>query len=194
MNNIKINLTLLAFSLITACSTTDTDTHYRDTTQLERPPEVTVDPKSVEAAAANTLDAPRQRHGKGLKSDVYRVEGSSQKLKIKRPYDESWLLVNQVLQLHELKIADQDRSNGDYYVEYDGKGLFSFFSSVSKAPTYLLKLEIQSEETEITVTKANREEQSDSSSSKDGVESSEDGSESLTSLLFDSLHDEVKED
>jgi NlpB/DapX lipoprotein len=194
VTNLKNYLTLFAFGLITACSIAETDKRYRDTTELERPPEVIVDPKSVEAAAANTVDAPRRRNGKGLKSDVYRVEDSSQKLRIKRPYDESWLLVNQVLQLHELKITDQDRSSGVYYIEFNGNGLLSFFSGTAKAPTYLVKLEIQGEETEITVSKANKEEQNDSSSNKDGVESSEDGSESLTSVLFDSLHDEVKED
>ncbi len=197
MVRFKISIFLLACGFLTACASSNDEGHYRDMSELERPPSVTVDKHDTEAAS-NGVDIPRRRHGKGLKDDVYKVDGESNKLRIKRPYDESWLLVDRVLQHHELKIADQDRSKGMYYVEYDGSGLFSqataLFSNHHKPTIYLLKLDSQGDETELNVAIANKEEQTDSSSAKDGTDKSNDASASLTDLLFDSLHDEVKED
>ena len=179
---------------------TNHESRYRDNTALERPPTVKITKEDAEIAAANELEPVKRHHGKGLKSDVYKVEGSETRLRIKRSNEESWPLIRQAIQLHELKIADEDRSKGVFYVVYDGGGLFnqaaSLFTSDEKKQTYFLKMEESLDgETELTVSMANNEEQADPAGSKDGVDSSsQDGSGDLSDLLFDALYNEVKED
>lgn len=190
-------LLFLPFILI-ACSVGG-DSHYRDNSALERPPNVVVDKNAGDTTSSEEqVVEPKKRHGKGLKSDVNKVENSEVKLRIKRPYDESWLLLGQALQLRELKIPDQDRSKGVYYVAFDGSGFLSqatsfFANDDHKAPTYLVKLIDEGEETEVSVVLANPEEQSNKSASK-GETNSDDSSANLTEVLFDTLHDEVKEE
>jgi outer membrane biogenesis lipoprotein LolB len=62
-------LTFLAALLIAAC--TSDNSRYQDNANLERPPEMPA-PQSTELATDNELEQPIRRHGKGLKSDVYR--------------------------------------------------------------------------------------------------------------------------
>jgi uncharacterized lipoprotein len=166
---------------------------YNDNSNLERPPEVIVTKEDAEIAAANHLEEPRHRHGKGLKADVYRIEGSDVRVRIKRPNNEAWSLIQQAIQRLELKVADEDRSRGVFYVVYRG-GLLSWFGGDEKKQTYLLKLEESLDgETEFAVTKTAREEDV-TANSQDGVNDSEDDSASLTERLFDALHEEVMED
>ncbi len=191
----KLLLIIFVFAL-TACSSNG-DSRYRDNSELEHPPTVAVDKKDAETAAEQK-EEPKRRHGKGLKSDAYMEEGSEVTLRIKRSYDESWILVNQALQLRELKIPDQDRSKGVFYVEFDGSGFLSqassFFASDHKATTYLIKLTGEGEETEVTVRLANPEEQVGKNMQKGDDKSLENSSSNLTQVIFDTLQDEVKEE
>lgn len=193
----KLVPVLLTF-VASAC-TFSGESRYRDNADLERPPTVAVDKKDAEMAATEQAETPKRRHGKGLKSDVYKVQDSEVRFRIKRLYDESWLLVNQALQLRELKIPDQDRSKGVYYVEFDGSGFLSqaaslFASSDHKAATYLIKLTSEGDETEVVVGLANPEEQVNKYDNKDGSDASKDSSDSLAQVLFDTLEEEIKEE
>lgn len=197
MAKILFNFILVAV-LIAGCASENS--RYKDNASLERPPEVPIDKQAAEQQAMNELETPVRRHGKGLKSDVYRVEGSSREIKLKRTYDETWSLLNQAIQHNELKINDQDRSKGTYYVVYGGGDLFGLSSLFPKnsieQPTYLIKIEPQDQETKVTVGLANAHEQSDSGKLKDGIadESTADKSENLLELLYDTLHDTVKDE
>jgi uncharacterized lipoprotein len=192
-------ITILMVSLVlSACSSTDSG-RYQDNANLERPPELPIDKQAAEQIAANEIEPPKRRHGKGLKSDVYKVEGSTTELKIKRTFDESWSLLHQAIQHNELKVTDQDRSKGYYYVAYDGGGFFSsassFFGDKRNQPTYLLKVEPQGEETKVTASLASKDEQSNPLSLKDGSgDDSEDKSSKLLELLYETLHDVEKDE
>lgn len=183
--------------VLVACASDDS--RYRDNANLERPPEMPIDKQAAEQIAANELEAPVRRRGKGLKSDVYKVDGSPNEFTIKRTFDEAWSLLNQAIQHNELKVPDQDRSKGLYYVAYDGGNFLSnatsFFDSGSK-PTYLLQVKTQGEETKVIVSFASKNEEADTGSAKDGFADSslEDKSAGLLELLYDTLHDTVKDD
>jgi hypothetical protein len=188
---------LLVSLLLLACGTTD-NSRYKDNSNLERPPELPVNKQTDEQAAVNELETPVRRYGKGLKSDVYTTEGSPLELKIKRSFDEAWSLLSRAIEHNDLKVPDQDRSKGLYYVAYDGGGLFGSAASLlggeKNQPTYMLKVEPQGEETQVTVSFASKDELNGADSLKDGVagSSSEDQSEKLLELLYDTLHDDIK--
>lgn len=197
MNSVHFTSCLLFVLLIQACASESG--RYQDNTKLERPPEIPVDKQAAEQIAANELTAPIRRHGKGLKSDVYPVEGTTAAFKIKRNFDEAWSLLLQAIQHNELKVADQDRSKGNFYLAYNGGSLLSgaaaFFDKGRSQPTYLVKVEPEGEETKVTVSLASKDEQSNATGSKTSGDSSpEDKSPALLELLFDTLHDKVKDD
>lgn len=196
-NSLIVPIFLVSIALM-ACATNDS--RYQDNANLERPPEMPLDKQAAEQSAANELEPPKRRHGKGLKSDVYVVDGTSNELKIKRTFDEAWSLLNQAIQHNELKVTDQDRSKGLYYVAYDGGSFLSnatsLFDDGNSKPSYLLKVEPQGEETKVTVSLSSKNEQADSGSLKDGVADSsiEDKSTSLLELFYDTLHDSIKDE
>ncbi len=187
---------LLTLSLL-ACSTTDSG-RYKDNANLERPPELPINKQTAEQVAANEVEAPVRRHGKGLKSDVYMIEGSTTEFKIKRSFDEVWSILNRAIQHNDLKVTDQDRSKGFYYIAYN-TGFFgkasSYFGDERNQPTYLLKIEAQGEETSVTASLAIKDEQTDSANPKNaGDETSQDQSTKLIELLYDTLHDDLKDE
>ncbi len=197
MNRHVFFLSIAFLTFIAGCASETS--RYKDNSSLERPPEAPVNKEAAAQNATDDVEPPRRRHGKGLKSDVYQVEGSGAELKIKRTFDEAWSLINQAIQHNELKIRDQDRSKGTYYVAYGNSGLLgiaSVFSDDDRLPTYLLKVAAEDQEAKVTVSLASTHEQSDASRLKDGVagESSEDKSEQLLELMFDTLHDTVKDE
>jgi uncharacterized lipoprotein len=198
VNNLRTTITiLLASLLLSACATTD-NSRYKDNANLERPPELPINKQGAEQVAANKLEAPKRRHGKGLKSDVYRVEGSPSELKIKRNFDEVWSILNRAIQHNDLKVTDQDRSKGFYYVAYNssffGKAT-SFFDDKQNQPTYLLKVEAQGEETSVIASLASKDEQSNQTNPKNaGDDADQDQSAKLIELLYDTLHDDLKDE
>lgn len=188
-------LTLLAALLTAACSSDNS--RYQDNANLERPPEMPI-PQSAELATDNELEPPIRRHGKGLKSDVYQLEGVTG-MQLKRSFDETWSLLHQAIIENELKVTDEDRSKGLYYIAYGSTGLFSKAVSMLDVEidkdTYLVKVEPQGEETKVTVSLANKEEQTAPKTGTGAEETSaNDQSQDLLDLLFDTLHDKVKND
>ncbi len=186
---------MLIIMTLTACAANDE--RYQDNASLERPPDLPAGSQMAEQAANAETDVPKLRRRKGLASDIYKVEGTGTEMKIKRSFDEAWSLLGQAIQLKDLKIPDQDRSKGNYYVYYDGGSLFGNYSLFKPGndSTYLLKVESQGEETKITASFATKEEQAgqDSVMAKN-EERPEDLSPQLLELLYDTLHDDVKDD
>jgi uncharacterized lipoprotein len=120
-------------------------------------------------------------------------------MQLKRGYDESWSLLHQAIIENELKVTDEDRSKGLYYIAYGSNGLFGKAASMLDVEfdkdTYLLKLEPQGEETKVTVSLANKEEQTASKTGAGAEEAgANDQSQDLLDLLFNTLHDKVKND
>jgi uncharacterized lipoprotein len=198
VNNIRTTISILLLAvLLSACGTTDSS-RYKDNANLERPPELPIDKQGAEQVAANKLEAPVRRHGKGLKSDIYRVDGAPSEFKIKRSFDEVWGILNRAIQHNDLKVTDQDRSKGFYYVAYDS-GFFgkasSFFDDEQKnQPTYLLKVEAQGGETSVIASLASKDDQTNSANPKNGGDTSQDQSPKLIELLYDTLHDDLKDE
>lgn len=192
---IKACISVIIVFLLAACSS-DGSGRYKNNADLERPPEVPATQKADQAEIAGEAEAPQpRRRGMGLKSDIYKPEDSTALFKIKRSFDEAWLLLHQAIQHNDLKIADQDRSKGVYYVNYDGHSLLSLtgslFSNKDDQPSYLIKVEGQGAETDVTISLAKKEEQAVSSQSNDDQT---DKSEQLLDLLFDTLQDHIKSD
>lgn len=187
---------LVAVSLLTACTSSIGDSRYKDTHDLERPPAVVTEKLTPEQQEASEREAPRRRHGKGLGSDVFMVDGTDRAFKFKRSFDEAWNFLNRAIQLKELKITDQDRSKGVFYVAYNGSGFLnnatSLFKDDKDQTIYLLKVEGSGDETSVVVGLASKDEQSNSAT-KD-KSSTEDASAKLVNLLYDTLHDDVKDE
>ena len=205
----RFNIALLFALTLVACSTTN-DSRYQDNAHLERPPEMPIpaespiDNKQVpEPAVANEIAPPKKHHfGLGLKSDVYLVENSTSELRVKRSFDEVWGLLNQAFLRNGLKVTDQDRSKGVYYVLYNDAGFlgkaFSYFKDEHNQSTYLLKVEPQGEETSVVVSLANKEDQTAQTRPQKEGEDKEDGnsqdsSQQLLELLHNTLEDDVKD-
>ncbi len=105
----------------------DTATKYRDTSELERPPqlEVTSPTESVAEGSADTgvkadteiaADVTKPA-AKGL-GDAVSMEDDSY-LIINRPFAESWLLVAKGLRISGMEVSDRNLEKGQYYVVFD---------------------------------------------------------------------------
>ncbi len=193
----KDRLIILIVSVILTACGTGSEPRYKDNASLERPPEVPVDKTAAEHNPENEPEPPKRRYRKGLDSDVYKIDNTTNQLSIKRDLEESWSLVGQAIQLRDLKLSDQDRSKGNYYVVYDGGSLFGSYSPFTddSKSTYLIRLENDNSETKVSVSYANKEEQSATGSFKSGADDvPDDLSERLLELLFNTLRDDVKQD
>jgi uncharacterized lipoprotein len=116
---------LLIASGLTACAT-NTSGKYRDTSELERPPELEVstektaraseDSKPDSAATESKADSTaKTRTGLG---DAVSLEDESH-LILNRPFDEAWTLLDKALKLSGMEISDRNREKGQYYVVFD---------------------------------------------------------------------------
>jgi uncharacterized lipoprotein len=195
--NMRINIILLISLILVACAGAD-NPRYKDNASLERPPEMPIDKQAAEQSAASEIEKPRRHHGKGLKSDVYKVENADTELWIKRSFDESWSLLLQAIQHNDLKVSDQDRSKGFFYVAYDGGSLLgsavALFGDELNKTTYLIRLEPQGEETKLTTSLASKDEQANLKGKDGSADLPDDKSSKLLELLFDTLHDSVKDE
>jgi uncharacterized lipoprotein len=120
-------------------------------------------------------------------------------MQLKRSFDETWSFLHQAIIENELKVTDEDRSKGLYYIAYGSTGLFgkavSMLDVEIDKDTYLVKVEPIGEETKVTVSLANKEEQTAPKTGAGTEDSStDDQSQDLLDVLFDTLHDKVKND
>ena len=179
----------LLMALITSCSATKGPGHPT-AYSLEQPPsypELNVAKESQENDKSSVSD---RKFKKGLPSDVYRNEDHDQVLWIKRPIDEAWLLLGEAIRLKELEVTGKSPKKRVYEVDYKADSLFGGFTLFgSGTPSkYQLKLESQNNETKLSVSKKEDDNEQDESILKDGApEFSKDSSSKLTGILLETL-------
>lgn len=186
-------LYLFLFSFLTACTTTKESTRL-NTASLERPPEMPDSSRTYEQETDNKDPSSKRKFRKGLNSDVYLIEGDNAAMKIKRNFDEAWLLLGEAIRLNDLKVIKKNKDQGSYIVSYQTSGLlgvFSFFGNDNRS-TYSIKLTNEDEETTVVVTLMDADENLDSGSLKDGVpEYNYDSSSAVNKLIYETLRNGI---
>lgn len=185
------SILIAGFSILSGCST---ESRYRNTDDLERPPLV-VSHANNESHVADTSWIPKKRSRAGLGNDVY--QNSATQLTIKQPLDEAWHTVARALKQEGIKITDQERDKGQYYVTRDNRddNQAGFFTTLGRifsddVTVYLLTLTSVGMETSVTINPANAAEQNDI----DGKNTPVDGATDLLQLLFHSLRDKLEDE
>ncbi|GAB4269551.1 MAG: hypothetical protein Kow0065_19620 [Methylomicrobium sp.] len=122
MNSIRTNrspLILCSLSaLLFACA--ETETPYRDTERLERPPEFAAAPSAQPASKPADPVVTRLSIQQGLGDKVALEKNASRtRLIIKEPFEQAWFIVELILTQQRLEITDRNRDAGYYYVRYD---------------------------------------------------------------------------
>ncbi len=186
---------LLTLVLI-SCSGTE-ENRYRNTDDLERPPIITNTNPTREERAVDDSAIPRRKNTTGLDTDVY--QNSPLQITVKQPFDKAWNTLDRAFKQGDIKVTDQERDKGLYYVTRDltdsneSQGILakvgSFFGNDSAV--YLLTVKNEGPETSVTASAANATEQN--SAAKDGSPTPE-GAEELLSSLFKILRDKLEEE
>ena len=130
-----VKILLLSLSVV-ACASEDS--RYRDTSMLERPPEL-VSVNQPGAGIADNSTIPKKRDEPGLGSDVSMTTTTPPQLIIKQPFDDAWNTVGLALKQSDIEITDREHDKGLYYVSYDASG--SFFRKKQNEAIYVLTLE-----------------------------------------------------
>lgn len=183
---------LLAAS-IAACGSGD-DPRYRSTELLERPPVLPTNKLAGDVATVSD-DAviPKKRQQKGLGDGVYVTKTRPMQIRIKQPFENGWSMLGLALKQSEIKITDQDRSKGLYYVAYQPgnlAGMLGTLLNVEQNPdVYLLKVTAEGDETAIVVTPAGAAEQQDGSALSTDREGD---AEDLLYNVFETLRDDLE--
>lgn len=172
------------------------DTRYRDTQMLERPPTLSVRKKAEEQPIVDDSKIPKKQHEMGLGSDVYMIESTPMQLKIKKPFDYAWRVLEMALKQSQIKIIDHRQDKGLYYVYYKQKTLFETAASFFKKnqddehheANYLLTVKEDRAETKITATPFNAAEQDSNDEAADS------DSETLLWALYKTLRNDLKEE
>lgn len=188
---------LLLALLLVSCGA-NKDSRYRDMSELERPPNLS---SATSTTKTNTSTATQQqatetyapdesriekKQGKtGLGDAVYLTDSTPPQIKIKQPLDKAWNTVERGLKQSEMKITDHERDKAQYHVTYTPSSVLSFMKIESKT-IYLLTLKAEGNETTVTAVLA--PEPNSSTDDKD------DNTLQLMHLLFDTLHDDLREE
>jgi len=146
----NINLSVFILLLLTGCSL-GKDPRYLDTQALERPPILAG--SEISDCCADEPVLPKQHNKKGLGKAVYLVKTVPMRFKIKQPIDTAWLALELALKQAEIKITDQERSQGLFYVAYHDAGLLDLFGNLLKneANTSLYVIHVTAENKEMLV-------------------------------------------
>ena len=172
------------------------DSRYRDTQILERPPTLVVSKHVGEPQITDDSTIPKKRHEAGLGDDVYMIESTPMQLKIKKPFDYAWRVLDMALKQSQIKIIDHRQDKGLYYVYYEQKGLFGSVASLFNKKqedehheaNYVLTVKEDGTETKISANPVNAAELD----SNDDVANSDDVA--LLWVLYKTLHDDLKEE
>lgn len=122
-NKLKLTLPVLILLGLSACA--ETAKKYRDTSELEQPPQLgLVVTKSESVSELNPDDEATKtkpdsdvKISKGL-GDVASLADDSH-LILNRPFDEAWKLVGKALKVSGMEVSDLNREKGQYYVVFD---------------------------------------------------------------------------
>jgi uncharacterized lipoprotein len=142
------------FLWLVACSDVKTIV-YKDTSDLETPPEMEIVEKPKEQVEEN-----QEIEDMGL-GDLVSLAGTEDKpvIKIKKMFDRSWELVEQAIKLNEIEVTDKNREKGVFYVLFDPDDqssespkstTFSFFGGEYDEGTYQITVVWRESDTEVT--------------------------------------------
>ncbi|MGZ8226170.1 MAG: outer membrane protein assembly factor BamC [Methylococcaceae bacterium] len=179
------------------------DSRYKDTQMLERPPVLAIERRlDQEIIEPDESVVPEKSDSLGLGSAVYLVETTPPQLKIKQSFDDAWRSLGLALKQSRIKITDHDRDKGLYYVYYYQKNLFENAAGLFQDEqeesrhdaNFLLKLEQDGAEINVTATSLNAE-QAGPIANQDGYDDSATTDvEDLLQVLYEALHDDLKEE
>ncbi|WP_019866346.1 outer membrane protein assembly factor BamC [Methylovulum miyakonense] len=184
---------LLALAL-TACG--GDDPRYRNTEMLERPPVLVTHASPTDAAILEDDSViTKKKHKKGLEDDVYLTASKPPAINIKQTFGEAWNTLKLALTQSEIKITDEEKDKGLYFVSYNPKSLFgvvnSLLSKEEKQVIYVLTVEPNGQETRVSIKKASASEQSSSLESNNIDREADDDAEALLYQLFETLRDDL---
>ncbi|MDP2903209.1 MAG: outer membrane protein assembly factor BamC [Methylovulum sp.] len=173
------------------------DARYKDTQMLERPPVLPVSKQSGEADCCDDAVIPKKRYKKGLGDDVYLTKSKPQQIKIKQAFDNAWLTLGLALKQSEIRITDQERDKGLYYVAYQPANIFGAISSLlkveEKTVIYVLKAEADGGETKVSTMMASAMEQSSGLEKSHYDDEASNDAEDLMYKVFETLQDDLEE-
>jgi NlpB/DapX lipoprotein len=186
---------------LTACA--GTSRTYRDTTELEQPPELGIIGTASEQQTDSKPDGEGQHKGlEGLVS----LEDDTQ-LIVNRPFDVAWGVIEKGLLLSGMVISDRNLEKGLYYVEFDADdekpqkegNLFTDFFKSNDYPKgrYLLTFYESPKSVKVKVEFLEYIESGKGDSAQDGYAArtpSDNGVEKLLKKLYSALHDDLSVD
>jgi len=188
----RLLILFISVSGLLGCSANDS--RYRDTLLLERPPTLPIT-KQDEALDCCIDDAilPQQSGKPGLGDKVTLVASKPMSLKIKQPFDTAWNNIGLALAQSDIKITDQERKQGFYYVAYQPATLFgNWLNSSSKDVIYQLNVTAEGNETSVTCTLANTAEQTGTEFQfESDLEEARADAEELLYRLYETLRDDL---
>ena len=200
-----IKILLLAL-MLASCSTTSEDKRYRDTSALERPPELKINKKPGGTDDIDNSTATIKHEGTGLGSNVYLTSTTPALLMIKETYDLAWETLGQGLKQSHLQITDREHDKGLYFVTYnpdrqndeEESGFLdktlNYFGEKHNDERYILTVTEKGSETQVSVA-INTEPKL--SSKPDTKNSSTlppaDGAEKLLALIYKTMSEPSKE-
>lgn len=201
MFNKKYWVLFLIPLLLNACSNTS-NPKYKDNSKLEMPPVIVNEDKAK--AQMMQKDEPKEDK-KGL-GKVVSLSGPSEQpiIKIKKMFDRSWNIVEQGLNMNEIKITDKNRDKGVFYLKFDPDNhqadkdsgafdnlTFFLFQDDYDETAYELKVIWRDSDTEVSVKPINQEESSLLDDTDDEFESSVDSGAKLIQVLFKTIKDDL---
>lgn len=187
----RLLIPALLFVGLSACG--GNDSRYRDTQMLERPPALPIT-KQDEAIACCPDDAaiPKKSNQRGLGDDVELVATRPMTLKIKQPFDTAWNNIALALGQIDIKITDQERKQGIYYVAYQPASLFGSWLSLGKDAIYQLIVKQDTDTTTVSAELANTTEQNGSPGQfESDIEEARADAEDLLYRLYETLRDDL---
>ncbi len=202
----QIDAKILLLSLGLVSCGTATDSRYRDTAMLERPPALAVSHQAGEPSRTSDESmAQKNRDGEESDTVVYMSATEPSLLVIKQPYDLAWDTLGHALKQDFLKVTERNRDKGLYYVTYDREaqaekegGFFdkalSLLQDKFNEEHYVLTVTAKGEETQISAA-INNETKTNAASAKDsGATPAADGAEKLLLSIYKTMSDKPQKE
>jgi len=198
-------IALLSLGLV-SCGTA-TDSRYRDTAMLERPPSLAVNHQAREQSrTADENRAQKKQVEENEEATVYMTTTTPPLLIIKQPYDLAWDTLGHALKQDTLKVTERKQDKGLYFVTYDreaqaekesgffGKAL-SLLQDKFKEEHYILTVTAKGEETQISAAIDNAPKPSEGSENTDSASTPpEDGAEKLLLSIYKAMSDKPEKE
>ena len=185
---------LFIATLLTACSTDNTASRYKDLSALEQPPTLPSDPTYRPDTSYGMDEGRIDKRRAGLGDNVYLVESSPLQLRIKQPAEKAWYVIARALKDGEFKITDFDKAKKQFYIGYgeSSDGIFGLFAT--EPDQYLLAMKEHGKETVVIATMLENN-SGKAGDDKDGYQEPSAGTngDQVLRKLYDVLHNDVEQ-